>query len=93
MFFYHFQEEWQLVYAYLAGFPNLIERCLEQLERGLCSTHLIIHFLHGLVAIFSVYYRRIRILTVSPHIFKYILYPKNVMIEQRKLIIRKNVII
>ncbi|XP_073829415.1 DALR anticodon-binding domain-containing protein 3 [Musca autumnalis] len=57
------EEEWQLVFAYLAGFPDLIDRCLEQLERGMCATHLIIRFLHGLVAIFSVYYRRIRILT------------------------------
>ncbi|XP_065363458.1 uncharacterized protein LOC135956798 [Calliphora vicina] len=67
------EEEWQLVYAYLAGFPNLIDRCLEQLERGLCSTHLIIHFLHGLVAIFSVYYRRIRILTEKrDHLMPYV---------------------
>ncbi|XP_061401817.1 uncharacterized protein LOC133337619 [Musca vetustissima] len=57
------EEEWQLVFAYLAGFPDLIDRCLEQLERGICATHLIIRFLNGLVAIFSVYYRRIRILT------------------------------
>lgn len=53
------------MFAYLAGFPDLIDRCLELLDRGICATHLIIRFLHGLVAIFSVYYRRIRILTVS----------------------------
>ncbi|XP_075158279.1 uncharacterized protein LOC142231536 [Haematobia irritans] len=57
------EEEWQMVFAYLAGFPDLIERCVEQLDRGICATHLIIRFLNGLVSIFSVYYRRIRILT------------------------------
>ncbi|KAM7348910.1 uncharacterized protein ACRADG_008073 isoform 1-T1 [Cochliomyia hominivorax] len=83
------EEEWQLVYVYLAGFPNLFDRCLEQLERGLCSTHFIIHFLHGLVAIFSVYYRRIRILTENrDHLMPYV-YARIYLIKAVREILNK----
>uniref|UniRef100_A0A1A9W8P2 DALR anticodon binding domain-containing protein n=1 Tax=Glossina brevipalpis TaxID=37001 RepID=A0A1A9W8P2_9MUSC len=57
------EEEWQLVFVYLNGFPDLIERCLDQLERGLCAIHLIIRFLNNMVGVFSIFYRRTRILT------------------------------
>uniref|UniRef100_A0A1A9VRU1 DALR anticodon binding domain-containing protein n=1 Tax=Glossina austeni TaxID=7395 RepID=A0A1A9VRU1_GLOAU len=57
------EKEWQLVFVYLTGFPDLVERCLDQLERGLCAIHLIIRFLHNMVGVFSIYYRRTRILT------------------------------
>uniref|UniRef100_A0A1I8NLS6 DALR anticodon binding domain-containing protein n=1 Tax=Stomoxys calcitrans TaxID=35570 RepID=A0A1I8NLS6_STOCA len=72
------EEEWQMAFAYLAGFPDLIDRCLEQLDRGLCATHLIIRFLNGLVAVFSIYYRRVRILTekreqLMPYVYSRIL--------------------
>ncbi|XP_036341287.1 uncharacterized protein LOC118750665 [Rhagoletis pomonella] len=57
------EEEWQLVFSYIFAFPNLIENCLERIEKGICAVHTIIRFLGDLASLFSVYYRRIRILT------------------------------
>ncbi|KAI9582274.1 uncharacterized protein LOC119637129 [Glossina fuscipes] len=57
------EKEWELVFVYLIGFPDLVERCLDQLERGLCAIHLITRFLHKMVGVFSIYYRKTRILT------------------------------
>lgn len=64
------EEEWQLLYGFIFQFPNLIERVVEQIEHGSCATHLIIRFLSEFVGVFSVYYRRIRILTVSKYLFR-----------------------
>ncbi|XP_053948353.1 uncharacterized protein LOC128856928 isoform X2 [Anastrepha ludens] len=57
------EEEWQLVFGYIFAFPNLIESCLEQIEKGVCAIHTIVRYLGDLASLFSVYYRRIRILT------------------------------
>lgn len=57
------EEEWELVYGYIFGFPNLINRCIENIDSSSCSVHCLIKFLDGFVSTFSVYYRRVRILT------------------------------
>lgn len=68
------EEEWELIYGYVFGFPNLINRCIENIDSGSCSIHCLIKYLDGLVSIFSVYYRRVRILTetrahLMPHVY------------------------
>ncbi|XP_055841663.1 uncharacterized protein LOC129908872 isoform X2 [Episyrphus balteatus] len=68
------EEEWELVYGYIFGFPNLINRCTENFDSGSCSIHCLIKYLDGLVSTFSVYYRRVRILTetrahLMPHVY------------------------
>jgi arginyl-tRNA synthetase len=58
------EEEWELFFNHIVEFPNLIEKSIGDLENGRVSPHLICGFLSDLVATFSVYYRRVRILTV-----------------------------
>lgn len=59
------QEEWQIAIVYVAGYGNLIEKSLADIENGKIAPHLVCSYLCGLVGLFSVYYRRCRILTVS----------------------------
>lgn len=68
------EEEWQLVFCYIFSFPNLIESCLEQIQKGICAVHTIVRFLGDFAALFSVYYRRIRILTqeTRQHLMPYV---------------------
>ncbi|XP_067639988.1 uncharacterized protein [Eurosta solidaginis] len=68
------EEEWQLIFSYIFAFPNLIESCLDQIEKGACGLHTIIRFLGDLVSLFSVYYRRVRILTqeTRKHLMPYV---------------------
>ncbi|XP_050327992.1 uncharacterized protein LOC126758046 [Bactrocera neohumeralis] len=68
------EEEWQLVFCYIFAFPNLIESCLEQIQKGICAVHTIVRFLGDFAALFSVYYRRIRILTqeTRQHLMPYV---------------------
>ncbi|XP_028899496.2 uncharacterized protein LOC105217675 [Zeugodacus cucurbitae] len=68
------EEEWQLVFCYIFAFPNLIENCLEQVQKGICAVHTIVRFLGDFAALFSVYYRRIRILTqeTRQHLMPYV---------------------
>jgi len=56
------EEEWELVYNYLGTFPDLIVKVLHDLEYGKCAPFLIPKFLNGLAALFSIYYRRVKIL-------------------------------
>lgn len=66
-----FQEEWELMFSYIADFPNVIDRAIGDIERGQTAPHLICAFLSGLVGCFSVYYRHRKILTVR--IFKIVI--------------------
>lgn len=52
------------MYNFVVGFQYLIERSVGDLPKGILNLHLLCHFLSQLTATFSVYYRRIRILTV-----------------------------
>lgn len=53
-----------MVFVYLLGFPDLIERCGQRLIEGQCPLHLVVKFLQQFIALFSIYYHRIRILLV-----------------------------
>ncbi|XP_055912180.1 DALR anticodon-binding domain-containing protein 3 [Eupeodes corollae] len=68
------EEEWELLYGYIFGFTNLVNRCTENFVSGSCGVHYLIKYLDGLVSTFSVYYRRVRILTetrahLMPHVY------------------------
>lgn len=59
------QEEWQMFFVYIIGFPSMLERCVNGIENGQISIHLVCTFLSCLSALFSVYYYRVKILTVN----------------------------
>lgn len=59
------QEEWQMLYVYVIGFPSMLERCVGGIDNGQISIHLLCIFLNNLAALFSVYYHRVKILTVN----------------------------
>ncbi|XP_055384928.1 DALR anticodon-binding domain-containing protein 3 [Condylostylus longicornis] len=61
------EEEWLMVYDFILYFPDMIYRVLENLENGRCALHLIPQFLSKLVSLFSVYYRRVKILVDNRH--------------------------
>lgn len=56
------EEEWRLLKLMLT-FPNVIDRSINELHQGKVCIHLIHKFLSDIVNIFSVYYRRVRLLT------------------------------
>lgn len=55
-------EEWQL-WKILIAFPDVIDRSINELSEGRASIHLLHKFLTDLVTTFSIYYRRVRLLT------------------------------
>lgn len=59
-----FQEEWELLYVYIMQFPLLIRSCLRDVDKGIVNPHYLISFLSNMCAVFSGYYRRVRILVV-----------------------------
>ncbi|KAL3274060.1 hypothetical protein HHI36_015479 [Cryptolaemus montrouzieri] len=62
-------EEWELLYVYIMQYPQLIKTCIKDVEKGIANPHYLISFLSNLCSIFSVYYRRIRILVApKPHL-------------------------
>ena len=55
-------EEWQLT-KLLLSFPDVIDRSINELDLGKVSLHLLYKYITHLVNIFSIYYRRVRLLT------------------------------
>lgn len=55
-------EEWDLMKLVLS-FPDIIERAINDLPQGYVSIQILHKFLNSLVSIFSIYYRRVRLLT------------------------------
>lgn len=68
-------EEWELLKMIIA-FPDVINRSIGELSLGKASLHLIYKYLASLVSIFSVYYRRVRLLTESRPQLMPVLYAK-----------------
>ncbi|CAO1390854.1 unnamed protein product [Diamesa hyperborea] len=56
------EDEWR-IFRYLIVFPELIEKCVCDIQLGKVPIHLICKYVSDLVALFSVYYRRVRLLT------------------------------
>lgn len=54
-----------MLFVYVIGFPSMLERCVNGIANGHISIHLLCTFLSNLAAMFSVYYHRIKILTVN----------------------------
>lgn len=50
---------------HVIGFPSLLERCISGIDDGRISIHLLCSSLNNLAALFSVYYHRVKILTVN----------------------------
>lgn len=63
-------EEWELLYVYILQFPLVIKNCIRSIEKGIFNPQHLITFLSNLSSVFSIYYRRIRIL-IEPrdHLF------------------------
>lgn len=79
-----------MFYVYIVGFPLMLERCISGIDNGQIAIHLLCTFLSNLSALFSVYYHRVKILTVKNlsymllnHIFIY-LYKKNFCLYANK---------
>lgn len=53
-----------MFHVYIIGLPSLLERCISDIDCGRVSIHLLCSALSNLAALFSVYYHRIKILTV-----------------------------
>ncbi|CAO1405054.1 unnamed protein product [Diamesa serratosioi] len=56
------EEEWK-IFRYLIVYPELIENCICNLHQGKVPIHTICKYVSELVALFSIYYRRVRLLT------------------------------
>lgn len=54
-----------MLFVYIVGFPSMLERCVSGIENGQIAIHLLCNFLSNLSALFSLYYHRIKILTVN----------------------------
>lgn len=54
-----------MLYVFIDGFPNVLERCLANVENGRIAIHLLCTYLSSFTALFSVYYHRVKILTVN----------------------------
>ncbi|CAH1114482.1 unnamed protein product [Psylliodes chrysocephalus] len=66
-------EEWELFYVYILQFPMVVKSCIKDIEKGIFNPQYLISFLSNLSSIFSVYYRRVRILTnPKEHMFSII---------------------
>lgn len=63
--FFSFQEEWELFYVYILQFPSVIKGCVKDILKNLFNPQYLVTFLSNLSSLFSAYYRRVRILTVS----------------------------
>ncbi|XP_055636144.1 DALR anticodon-binding domain-containing protein 3 [Toxorhynchites rutilus septentrionalis] len=57
------EDEWQLFWVYVVGFPNMLKQALGGEQLAHLSPHLVLNFTSGLVICLSRYYRRVRILT------------------------------
>lgn len=58
-------EEWELLYVYIMQYPFMIRSCIQDIDKGIVNPHYLVSFLSNMCSVFSVYYRRIRIL-VAP---------------------------
>nr|CAD7414225.1 unnamed protein product [Timema poppensis] len=56
-------EEWTLLCKHLLFYPNILENSVREVESGIIEPQLLSRFLMSLCANFSIYYRRVRILT------------------------------
>lgn len=63
-------EEWELLYVYILQYPHLVQSCIKGADFGNVNPQHLVTFLSNLSSVFSVYYRRVRIL-VAPreHLF------------------------
>lgn len=60
------EEEWQLLFDFLLEYPDVLSKTVASADKGEVSHNILCGFLFRLCHLFSVYYRRCRILTVSP---------------------------
>lgn len=58
-------EEWELFYVYILQFPITVHQSICDIENGRVNTHVLIKFLSNMANVFSVYYRRVKILNVN----------------------------
>ncbi|XP_030762211.1 DALR anticodon-binding domain-containing protein 3 [Sitophilus oryzae] len=56
-------EEWELFYGYILQFPNVVKNCIRDIEKEFLNVQNLITYLCNMCSVYSVYYRRIRILT------------------------------
>lgn len=56
-------EEWELLFVCILQFPYVIKNCVRSVDKGNVNPQHLITFLSNLSSVFSVYYRRVRILT------------------------------
>ncbi|XP_077259518.1 DALR anticodon-binding domain-containing protein 3 isoform X1 [Temnothorax americanus] len=59
----YLQEEWELIYNFIFGYPQMINNCLKCEPSFHIYPQVVCRFLSRLCQKFSVYYRRVRILT------------------------------
>ncbi|XP_063912191.1 DALR anticodon-binding domain-containing protein 3 isoform X1 [Zophobas morio] len=58
-------EEWEMVYVFILQFPLVVVNCVSDIKLGVVNLHQLVFFLSSLSSVFSVYYRRVKILTSS----------------------------
>nr|CAD7430178.1 unnamed protein product [Timema monikensis] len=68
------KEEWTLLCKHLLFYPNILENSVRDVESGIIEPQLLSRFLMSLCANFSIYYRRVRILTHSKAFLSSILF-------------------
>lgn len=83
------EEEWQLCFNFILNFPYMIERSIGELELGRISLHTICSFLNNLVSLFSVYYRRVRILTENRTQLIPVMYARLYLLKALRIVFNK----
>jgi hypothetical protein len=58
-------EEWEMIFIYILQFPLVVISCVCDIKLGTINLHNLILFLSNLSSTFSIYYRRVKILTSS----------------------------
>lgn len=52
------------MFSYLLSYPSMLQSSVQNVEHGKVAPHLVCSFIMAMCSCFSVYYRRVRILTV-----------------------------
>lgn len=59
------EEEWELFFVFVLQFQSMVKNVIGDIGSGIIRIHLLCKFITNLSNLFSGYYRRVRILTVS----------------------------
>nr|XP_017107437.2 DALR anticodon-binding domain-containing protein 3 [Drosophila bipectinata] len=81
--------DWQLIFACLLNFPEVLESTIDQLEHGLVGVHLLIRYLENLATVFSRYYRQKKVLVQKRDQLVPILYARITLVKAVRVVMNQ----